>query len=126
MDPLRTIVEHTANVFGRTTQELLGRSRKQPIIEARQAAMWAVRKRYPSIPLQGIGSAIGGRHYTTVMHALAAVEVRGADDPAYMDRLNLLLARIGTSGAPPDPSTLVVLPRTASLWLCRALHDRRM
>jgi chromosomal replication initiation ATPase DnaA len=123
MNPVRTIVEHTAIVFERTPDELVGRSRKQPIAEARQAAMWAVRRRYPSISLEGIGSAMGGRHYTTVMHALAAVEVRAAADAAYADRLNQLLSRIGAGGRPPDPSTFVALPRTAALWLGRATHD---
>jgi chromosomal replication initiator protein len=90
MEPVRTIIEHTAVVFGRTPGELLARSRRQPIAEARQAAMWAVRQRYPSISLVDIGAAIGGRHYTTVMHALAAVEIRAAHDPAYASRLQQL------------------------------------
>jgi chromosomal replication initiation ATPase DnaA len=94
MEPVQAIVLHTANVFARTTDEILGRSRLQPIVEARQAAMWAIRQRYPSIPLEMIGAALGGRHYTTVRHALAAVEDRASRDSVYRDRLQALLTRI--------------------------------
>lgn len=115
MDPVRAVVEHAAAVFKRTPEELLGRSRKQPIAEARQAAMWAVRQRYPSIPLEGIGSAIGGRHYTTVMHALQTVEERASRDPVYADRLRLLLARIAVTAARTNPLTYGTVPHSPTV-----------
>ena len=116
MDCIRIIVEHTAIVFERTTAELLGRSRRQPIAEARQAAMWAVRKRHPSISLMDIGDAIGGRHYTTVMHALAAVELRATHDPAYAARLRQLLHRIGATKTDAAHPTLVRPPHSRPWW----------
>jgi len=70
------VLSQTAEVFARTPAELIGRSRKRPLVEARQAAMWAIRQRYPSLSLETIGTILGGRHYSTVMHALAAVEQR--------------------------------------------------
>lgn len=75
MQLVDTILTQTAEVFQRTPAELVGRSRKRPIVAARQAAMWAIRQRYPSLSLEVIGSALGGRHYSTVMHGLAAVRV---------------------------------------------------
>ena len=70
------VLSQSAEVFARTPAELIGRSRKRPLVEARQAAMWAIRQRYPSLSLKTIGTLLGGRHYNTVMHALAAVEQR--------------------------------------------------
>jgi chromosomal replication initiation ATPase DnaA len=123
MEPVHAIVEHTATVFGRTPGELLARSRRQPIVEARQAAMWAVRQRYPSISLVDIGAAIGGRHYTTVMHALTVVELRAAHDPAYAAHLQQLLSRIRSSQHAPAAAAPVTLP-CKGVWWQRAVEER--
>lgn len=109
MESVQIIVRHAADVFARSPDEILGRSRLQPITEARQAVMWAVRQRYPSIPLEAIGEALGGRHYTTVRHGLAAVQLRAARDPIYHSRLHELLRRIV-----PSPSAQA---RAAGPWL---------
>ncbi len=98
MQLVDSILTQTAEVFQRTPTELVGRSRKQPIVLARQAAMWAIRQRYPSLPLEMIGHALGGRHYSTVMHGLAAVELRAQDNQAYREQLQLLITRINASG----------------------------
>jgi chromosomal replication initiation ATPase DnaA len=123
MEPIQNILEQTAQIFGRSTDEITGRSRRQPIVEARQAAMWAIRQRYPSISLEGIGGMVGGRHYTTVMHALAAVEQRASCDAIYADRLQSLLTCIRTVPAPRDTSAPIVLPRTAGWWLRPAIEE---
>jgi chromosomal replication initiation ATPase DnaA len=122
MRPVRTIVEHAAIVFERTPEELLGNSRKQPIAEARQAAMWAVRQRYPSISLKEIGSAIGKRHHTTVGHALAAVELRASQDPAYAARLQQLLTRIGQPPGGPIVAAPPPVPQISGWWQ-RVVHE---
>ena len=103
MQLVDTILSQTAEVFRRTPDELVGRSRKRQIVEARQAAMWAIRQRYPSLSLETIGTALGGRHYTTVMHALEAVEERARRNAAYRIQLQRLIARISSSSrlAPP-------------------------
>jgi chromosomal replication initiator protein len=91
------ILSQTADVFRRTPEELVGRSRKRQIVEARQAAMWAIRQRYPSLSLETIGMALGGRHYTTVMHALTAVEERARRNAGYRVQLQHLLTRVSGS-----------------------------
>jgi chromosomal replication initiator protein len=96
-----TILSQTAEVFRRTPDELVGRSRQRQIVEARQAAMWAIRQRYPSLSLETIGTALGGRHYTTVMHALTAVEKRARRKAAYRIQLQQLLARIAAASKLP-------------------------
>jgi chromosomal replication initiator protein len=95
-----TILSQTADIFRRTPDELVGRSRKRQIVEARQAAMWAIRQRYPSLSLETIGMALGGRHYTTVMHALTAVEERARRSAAYRIQLQRLIARVSGSSKP--------------------------
>src|ERR1041384_2644517 len=99
MHLLDPILASTAIVFQRTTEELLGRSRKRPIVEARHAAMWAIRQRYPSISLEVIGSVIGERHYTTVMHALVIVEERAQQNSVYRMQLQHVLACVTTTAS---------------------------
>ena len=104
MHVVDTILSQTAEVFRRTPDELVGRSRQRQIVEARQAAMWAIRQRYPSLSLETIGTALGGRHYTTVMHALEAVEERARRNAAYRIQLQQLIARIAAASRFPRPS----------------------
>lgn len=94
MQLLDPILASTAAVFARTTEELVGRSRKRSIVEARHAAMWAIRQRYPSLSLETIGTALGGRHYSTVMHALAAVEQRAEHQVEYRVQLQHVMERL--------------------------------
>jgi chromosomal replication initiator protein len=94
MQLVERVLSQTAEVFARTPAELIGRSRKRPIVEARQAAMWAIRQRYPSLSLETIGTLLGGRHYSTVMHALAAVEQRAQRRVDYRVQLQHVLDRL--------------------------------
>jgi chromosomal replication initiation ATPase DnaA len=104
MQLVENIVTQTAEVFQRTPAELLGRSRKRPIVAARQAAMWAIRQRYPSLSLEAIGTTLGGRHYSTVMHGLMAAEQRAQHDSEYREQLQQLIARVGGSSPRTCPS----------------------
>lgn len=99
MHLVEPILSHTAAIFGRAPDELVGRSRKRPIVEARQAAMWAIRQRYPSLSLATIGTALGGRHYSTVRHALGVVEERAERDAIYHGQLQQLIARVSARAA---------------------------
>ena len=60
MNLVDEVVSQTAEVFQQPLAELCGRSRKRPIVEARQAAMWTIRQRYPSLSLYTIGMALVG------------------------------------------------------------------
>ncbi|MEZ5376697.1 MAG: chromosomal replication initiator protein DnaA [Acidimicrobiales bacterium] len=62
------ILESTAEQFNFDLAELIGKSRRRPLVEARQIAMYVTRELTDlSFPL--IASAFGGRDHTTVMHA---------------------------------------------------------
>lgn len=95
-----TIVSQTAAVFACTPTELIGHSRKRPIVEARQAAMWAIRQRYPSLSLATIGTTLGGRHYSTVMHALVAVEARAQRRIEYRLQLECVMEQVSIRSQP--------------------------
>jgi chromosomal replication initiator protein len=94
------VLSQTAEVFGHTRAELVGRSRQRSIVEARQAAMWAMRRRYPSLSLETIGMALGGRHYSTVMHALVAVEERAQRRLDYRIQLLHVMERVSAQTQP--------------------------
>ncbi len=62
------ILEATAEQFGFDLAELVGKSRRRPLVEARQIAMYVTRELTDlSFPL--IAHEFGGRDHTTVMHA---------------------------------------------------------
>jgi len=111
MQLIDEVLSQTAEVLGRTPAELVGRSRLRPIVEARQAAMWTLRQRYPSLSLGTIGAAMGGRHYTTVMHALVAVEERAQRSVTYRGLVQHLLVRVTAQARRVYPSASVTLSR---------------
>ena len=59
---------------GVTYQEMHDKSRKRHIVNARQCAMWLIRKYSPQTTLKRIGSIFGGRDHATVIHSMDAVE----------------------------------------------------
>ncbi|HTV12004.1 MAG TPA: chromosomal replication initiator protein DnaA [Acidimicrobiales bacterium] len=62
------ILEQTAKMFGFTVEELIGASRRRPLVVARQIAVYLFREltdySYPAI-----GAVMGDRDHTTIMHA---------------------------------------------------------
>lgn len=64
-----TIITKTAQYFSYKTQELLGNSRKAPLVTARHVAMYLIKTEL-DVPLEQIGELFGGRDHTTIMHAV--------------------------------------------------------
>ena len=116
MQVVDTILTHAAEVFRCTVDELDGRSRKRPLVEARQATMWAIRQRYPSLSLEAIGTAVGRRHYTTVMHALTVVEARAKRSATYRGQIQCLLARVSAPSKRASTAAAVVSPHRTAVW----------
>ncbi|MCL4141123.1 UNVERIFIED_CONTAM: hypothetical protein GTU68_053238 [Idotea baltica] len=62
------ILDATVEQFGFSLEELIGKSRRRPLVIARQMAMYVTRQLTDlSFPL--IAREFGGRDHTTVMHA---------------------------------------------------------
>jgi chromosomal replication initiator protein len=93
------ILEETAHMFGWTVEELCSKSRRRPLVTARQIGMYVFREltdySYPRIAEQ-----FGGRDHTTVMYAVDKIKQQMAERKATFTQVNDLIARIklGTSG----------------------------
>jgi chromosomal replication initiator protein len=87
------ILDFTVETFGLAKDDLLGRSRKQPIVRARHAFCFAVRK-LTDTPLTAIGSMIG-RDHTTVMHSIRTAEILAGSDVTFGSRISDIFDEFG-------------------------------
>jgi len=91
-DGIRDIV---AESFDLDPDLLIGKSRKRPIVDARQVAMFFC-KRLTQLSLEAIGRRFGGRDHSTVIHACRAVQARIDTDPGFMVQVELIAQRLQT------------------------------
>lgn len=68
-----TILQATAEAYGLGVADLISSSRKQPLAQCRQVAMYLCRE-LTSLSLPRIGEIFGGRDHTTVMYAIDRVK----------------------------------------------------
>ncbi len=93
------ILEETAKMFGWTVDDLCGKSRRRPLVTARQIGMYVFREltdySYPKI-----AEEFGGRDHTTVMHACEKIRAQMAETRVVFEQVNDLINRIkhGASG----------------------------
>ncbi len=93
------ILEETAKMFGWTIEDLCGKSRRRPLVTARQIGMYVFREltdySYPKI-----AEEFGGRDHTTVMHACEKIRGQMAERRVVFEQVNELINRIkhGASG----------------------------
>lgn len=83
------IIGATAAACGLSPTDLIGPSRRQPLVRARQTAMYLCRE-LTDLSLPKIGRAFGGRDHTTVMHALDRVKALMVEDKATFDQVTAL------------------------------------
>ena len=67
------VVRRVSDVFSIKEKEIVGKSRKAEIVEARQTAMYLSRSLIGD-SLSNIGVYFGGRDHTTVIHAMRTIE----------------------------------------------------
>ncbi len=95
----QVILEETAKMFGWTIDDLCGKSRRRPLVTARQIGMYVFREltdySYPKI-----AEEFGGRDHTTVMHACEKIRGQMAEKKVVFEQVNELISRIkhGASG----------------------------
>ena len=93
------ILDETAKMFGFTIEDLCGKSRRRPLVIARQIGMYVFREltdfSYPRIAEQ-----FGGRDHTTVIHAVEKIKALMTERHQVFDQVNELMSRVrlGTSG----------------------------
>jgi chromosomal replication initiator protein len=83
------IIRATARAFGFSVDELIGASRRQPLVMSRQVAMYLCRE-LTDLSLPKIGAMFGGRDHTTVMHAIEKVRRVMRTDREVFDRVSEL------------------------------------
>jgi chromosomal replication initiator protein len=91
------ILEETAKMFGWTVDDLCGKSRRRPLVTARQTGMYVFREltgySYPRI-----AEEFGGRDHTTVMYAVEKIKQQMNERHTTFDQVNDLISRIKLGG----------------------------
>jgi chromosomal replication initiator protein len=89
------ILEETAQMFGWTIDDLCSKSRRRPLVTARQIGMYVFREltdySYPQIARE-----FGGRDHTTVMHAVEKITNLIAERRQIYEQVTELINRIKT------------------------------
>ncbi len=87
------ILNETADMFGWSVEELIGTSRRRPLVNARQIGMYVFREltdySYPKI-----AEEFGGRDHTTVMYACDKIRSQMVEKRAVFDQVGELISRI--------------------------------
>ena len=80
VEPFNCVVRagtgQVSDVFGVAHKDIVGKSRKMEIVQARQVAMYLCRSLLDT-SLSSIGISFGGRDHTTVIHAIKTIEQKG-------------------------------------------------
>jgi chromosomal replication initiator protein len=87
------ILEETAKQFGWTTEELCGKSRRRPLVTARQISMYVMRQ-LTDFSYPRIAEEFGGRDHTTVMYAVEKIRLQMHERHHTFDQVNELITRI--------------------------------
>ncbi len=94
----KVVIEATADMFGLTIDELIGKSRSRPLVTARQVAMYVLRE-MTDFSYPAIGRAFGDRDHTTVMHAVSKISDLMRERRTIYEQVTELMHRIRTAGA---------------------------
>jgi chromosomal replication initiator protein len=87
------IIDVVSQHYGFTITEIKGVSRKKPLAEARQIAMYITRET-TDLSFPAIGNQFGGRDHTTVMHSVKRVEERMSEDRETFNTVSHLLTKL--------------------------------
>ena len=93
------ILDETAKMFGWTVEDLQDKSRRRPLVTARQIGMYVMRE-LTDFSYPRIAEAFGGRDHTTVMYAVDKIKQQMTERHAIFEQVNELIGRIrlGSSG----------------------------
>jgi chromosomal replication initiator protein len=93
----KTILNATADMFGFSITDLIGQSRRRPLVTARQVGMYVFRELTDfSYPM--IGREFGDRDHTTVIHAVEKITEQMKERRAIYDQVSELIRVIKTGG----------------------------
>ncbi|MDI6732388.1 MAG: chromosomal replication initiator protein DnaA [Planctomycetota bacterium] len=89
-----TIIDMVANYFNFSSTELQSKSRSKSVSLARQIGCYLARQLKPDLSLEEIGSALGGREHSTVLHSIEKIRKRSQKDAQFKETLKMLTADI--------------------------------
>ncbi len=87
------IITLTGEMFDFEVEQITGGSRRRPLVDARQVAMYVTRN-MTELSFPDIGKAFGNRDHTTVMHACRKIEARMGERQQIFDRVTELQHRL--------------------------------
>ena len=90
----RMILETTADMFGTTVDDLVGKSRSRPLVTSRQISMYVFRQ-MTDFSYPAIGREFGGRDHTTVIHAVDKITRLMKEKRSIFDQVTALMQRLG-------------------------------
>lgn len=67
------IITIVASALSISKEDILGKSRKREIVEARQLTQYFIRTTCPKLSLEAIGELTGGKDHATVLHSCKSV-----------------------------------------------------
>ncbi len=91
------ILNETSDMFGFPVDDIIGASRRRPLVTARQVAMYVFREA-TDLSYPAIAREFGGRDHTTVIHAVDKIGKLMAERREIYDQVTELTSRIKNSG----------------------------
>ncbi|MGD9753617.1 MAG: chromosomal replication initiator protein DnaA [Acidimicrobiia bacterium] len=91
------ILELTSERFGFTLDEIKGKSRRRPLVAARQVAMYVMRE-LTDLSYPAIAREFGGRDHTTVIHAVDKISAQMQERRQTYDQVTDLISALKNGG----------------------------
>jgi len=88
-----TILDKVSERYGFSVEEITGKSRRRPLVTARQVAMYVIRE-LTDLSYPAIAREFGGRDHTTVMHAVSKIENLMAERKPIFHQVQALLQEL--------------------------------
>lgn len=87
------ILDATSKMFGYPIEEIIGKSRRRPLVTARQIAMYVFRE-LTDLSFPAIAREFGGRDHTTVIHAVEKISALMKERRQIYDQVTELMQTI--------------------------------
>jgi chromosomal replication initiator protein len=91
------ILQKTSDMFGFTVEEIRGKSRRRPLVTARQVGMYVFRE-LTDLSYPAIAREFGGRDHTTVIHAVEKIGALMKERRQIYDQVTELTQTIRSGG----------------------------
>ena len=91
-----SIIKEICRYFRLEEEQIKGQSRSRDSLNARQIAMYLIR-RMTSLSLDDTGKVFGGRDHSTVLNSINKVEKKMKSDPTYAETVKAIITNINST-----------------------------